>query len=139
MSSEQLPSSTMKSYWIYARRNKGRYQLDNPETSGKWLLFIHRSAIDRAWKKIKQATEEGLLGSASKVSTARPNPNASDSDNHVICVYTYDSDDYDDVSRIRSKLRTLGFTARIPYKTNKATIEGKYVVKGDTRISKYYE
>ena len=41
--------------------------------------------------------------------------------------------------RVRESLRELGFTAPIPYKTDKATLRGKYWIEGHRRISKYYE
>jgi histidyl-tRNA synthetase len=87
----------------------------------------------------KKATEEGLLGKYSKVATAIPNLNAPTPKNTVICVYTYDHDDRKDVMRIRDELRKMGFTSKIPYKADKATLENKYSVKRNTRISTYYE
>jgi len=54
-------------------------------------------------------------------------------------VYTYDSNDREDVMRIRTELRKVGIVSKIPYKTNKATLENKYSIKGDTKISTYYE
>jgi hypothetical protein len=95
--------------------------------------------LDAAWAKIRKATEAGLLGNSSKAATALPNPNAADPTKRVICVYTYDSDDLDDVFRVRQALRHLGFDRPIPYKTDRATLEGRYQVKGYQRISLYYE
>jgi len=79
------------------------------------------------------------LSDCAKVSTACPNSNAQDPDKYVICIYTYDSDDIDDVRRVREKLRDLGITHKIPYKTDNATMEGNYLVRGHKRISKYFE
>ena len=90
------------------------------------------------WEKVKEATENGLLGNHSKVSTARPNPNATDANTKVICVYTYDSDDEEDLMRVRDELEKLGVTWKIPYKTDQKTLEGRYRIRGDTKISKYY-
>ena len=73
------------------------------------------------------------------MSTARPNPNSGGPRKHVICVYTYDSEDKEDVMRVRASLRELGFVTPIAYKTDEATLEGRYEVKGHRRISKYYE
>lgn len=69
----------------------------------------------------------------------RENPNAPNRRTKVVCVYTYDCRDETDLRRIREALRSIGITQRIPYKTDMDTIEGKYVVRGDRRISKYYE
>ena len=132
------PSEVTKVYWIVAGRKKGRYPDPTP-FNGKWLAFAPLEKIDETWAKIKKATEDGLLGSSSKVSTARENPNAPNRRTKVVCVYTYDCRDETDLRRIREALRSIGITQRIPYKTDMDTIEGKYVVRGDRRISKYYE
>jgi len=57
----------------------------------------------------------------------------------VICVYTYDWTDKEDVKRIRQELRDLGITRKIPYKADRETLSGKYAIRGDKRISKYFE
>jgi hypothetical protein len=135
--SDKNPSEVTDVYWIYASRQKGKYP-GSGENSGKWLVFISVDNVDAIWKKIKLATETGLLGGASKVSTAKPNPNATDSNMKVICVYSYDYTDKDDVMRIRQELRKIGIENKIPYKTDNATRQGQYQVKGNTRISVYY-
>ena len=94
-------------------------------------------SVDAVWGKIKTATEEGRLGDSTKVATARPNPIAVDSSKKVICVYTYDWTDKEDVLRIRAELRALGIIYKIPYKSDEDTDKGKYRVAGHTRISKY--
>jgi len=106
--------------------------------NGKWLIFIHVTEIDETWELIKIALNEGLLGKTAKVSTIKQNPNVKDKDTKVICVYTYDSDDEDDVMRIRNEIRKLGFVKKLPYKTDHATVSGKYEVRGHVKISKYY-
>ncbi len=55
----------------------------------------------------------------------------------VIIVYTYNVKDVDDVMRIRKELRELGVIWKIPYKTDRATREGKYEHKGDTKVSTF--
>ena len=62
-----IPSKEKDIYWITAEREKGDYPMPN-KNSGKWLVFEHINKIDEVWEKIKFATEEGLLGYASKVS-----------------------------------------------------------------------
>jgi hypothetical protein len=95
--------------------------------------------VDDVWEKIKRATEEGRLGGRVKVATAKPNPNAVNPDKRVICIYTYDCEDEEDVKRVRQELRKLGITGKIPYKTDKATLRGRYQIRGDKKISKYFE
>ncbi len=132
------PSQVIDKYWIFAFRKKGTYPEDTPN-SGKWLIFVDRKEVDETWEKIKKAVEEGKLGGSAKVSTAKPNPNATDPNTHVICVYTYDWTDREDVKRIREELRKLGITKKIPYKADEDTLKGRYSKTGHKRISKYYE
>lgn len=132
------PSTVTDAYWIYAYRQKGDYP-QRSHDSGKWLVFVPEKEVDEVWEKIRSATQEGKLGQASKVATAKDNPLAGGSTNKVICVYTYDWTDKEDVMRIREELRQLGITNKIPYKADEDTLSGKYRITGHTRISKYYE
>ena len=133
-----VPSREISEYWLYALMKQGKYP-EPTARNGKWLVFASVKSVDGVWEKIKKATEEGGLGDSSKVATARLNPNAVDSSKKVICVYTYDWTDKEDVMRIRTELRALGITWKIPYKSDEDTDKGKYRVAGHTRISKYYE
>lgn len=103
------------------------------------MIFVDRANVDEAWEKVVAALTQARLGDYAKVSTARPSPNAAAPRTHVICVYTYDADDEDDVRRVRNSLRDLGFVKPIAYKTDQATFDGRYQVRGHQRISKYYE
>ncbi len=132
------PSEVSEAYWIGAERKKGVYP-DHTENGGKWLIFVPLTQVDEVWEKIRRATEEGKLGGSAKASTARPNPNARDPNTKVICVYTYDWTDENDVKRVREELRQLGVLSKIPYKADQETYSGKYANRGNTRISKYYE
>ena len=91
------------------------------EHGGKWLILVPRTDVDAVWLRIREALEAGRLGDCAKVSTARPNRNAPDPLMHVICVYTNNSDDVDDVKRVRASLRELKLLDGLRYKTNAAT------------------
>ena len=131
-SREILPSKAKVVWWLYAESNK-KYKTPT-KNSGKWLCFIDKQYIDDAWRQIKDATERGLLGGKSKVSTLR----GLRGEEHVICIYTYDWKDEADVMRVREALRDLGFEKPIPYKTDADTLSGKYSNKGYKNISKYF-
>lgn len=133
---EGKPSEVTEVWWIYARRQVGSYPATTAQ-NGKWLVFIPTEQVDEVWATIKQATEEGKLGSSSKVATAASNHY--DSRERVICVYTYDWTDAEDVRRVRAELRKLGITRKIAYKSDEDTLAGKYQATGHTKISKYYE
>ena len=55
----------------------------------------------------------------------------------LICVYTSDWRDQEDVMRVREALRQLGFTNKLYYKTDDDTYAGVYRFTGHTNISKY--
>ena len=135
---DRRPSKVHDAYWLCAERKFGEYP-EHAERGGKWLIFVPVVAIDEVWARIRDATERGILGGSAKASTARPNPNAADPKARVICVYTYDCTDEKDVMRVRAQLRSLGITAKIPYKADDDTFAGKYSKRGDKRISRYYE
>lgn len=134
-SSRDKPSQFLDDYWIYAH-NPYVHQPETPRI-GKWLIFLHVREVDEKWAVIKQNTVDGLLGICSKVATAHPSPLARTPTSKVICVYTYDSDDVDDVTRVRDRLRVLGWTATLRYKTDQATLSGQYAHSGASNISKY--
>lgn len=136
--SDSRPSEVSEVYWIYAVRRKGKYP-EPTVRSGKWLIFVERENVDEVWFKVKKAVEEGRLGDSAKVSTAKPNPLASDPKKYVICIYTYDWTDEKDVRRIREELRKLSIVKKIPYKSDEDTLSGKYRITGHKGISKYYE
>jgi hypothetical protein len=86
---------------------------------GKWLVFASTAQIDILWHCIATATYFGTLGIAAKVSPR------SDSE-HVICVFTRDYTDVDDVNRVRDGLRRIGVENVIGYKSDIYTHCGIY-------------
>lgn len=132
------PSTVTDVYWLHAFRQTAGYP-ESTNRSGKWLIFVPLSRVDGFWQRIKTATQEGRLGDEAKVATAKSNPNATDHSRKVICVYTYDWKDKEDVMRIREQLRKLGVHWKIPYKADEDTDAGKYSKRGHLRISKYFE
>ncbi len=138
------PSRETETPWLDVHSEEFLQALANGRVSemprsGKWLLFVKRDDVDEVWAKIAAATRGGRLGHAAKVSTAWENPLSTNRGKHVICVYTRDHEDVEDVRRVRAALRELGFVHPIAYKTDDATLEGRYQVKGDKRIAKYWE
>jgi hypothetical protein len=132
------PSEVFDEPWIYAERKIGKYP-EATSNSGKWLIFVYEKNLDLVWEKIKSATENGTLGQESKTSTGRRSSLAPKPGLKVICVYTYDSTDKEDVIRIRKELRMIGIESKIPYKMDDETRKGNYTVSGGKRIARYYE
>lgn len=151
----QTPSEITEGeiHWVWALMSEKefiKHEMDRWETRsieehmkersrvGKWLVFVQPDDVDKIWEKIKKATEDGLLGGTSKVSTAARSKSYSGSKQHVICIYTDDWTDENDVMRVREELRKLGITKKIPYKSDEDTLSGKYAKNGYKNISKYF-
>ena len=96
--------------------------------NGKWLVYRPREQIDEAWLSIAKATFDKTLGNGAKVSTREQ-----DNRRHVICVYTDNYLDLEDVKRVRELLREMGFTDRLCYKPDIYTYLDIY--SGTTRMS----
>lgn len=88
---------------------------------GKWLIYNVEPDIDNTWFLIASATIKGILGMSSKVSTA-----LSRKEQFVICVYTENYLDIDDVMRVRNNLFDLGFHNVLYYKPDLYTLLGIY-------------
>jgi hypothetical protein len=128
------PSSFNQRPWIYADDPKQVGREANPEVVGKWLAFVGEADVDAVWEKVTAATLSGRLGLAAKVATAWPNPLARLS-KRLICVYTYDFTDHEDVARVLVALRDLGFKERLSYKTDVDTLAGRYGSGAATYVS----
>jgi len=109
----------------------------NQRKIGKWLVFVDINEIDSTWQKIKKAVKEGILGIGAKAATAKPNPNASSQNEKVICIYTYNWLDKEDVFRVENALRSIGIKQTLYYKANSDTAGEQYKNRGDKAISKY--
>ena len=114
-----MPSSEPDAFWIMETggdwHGTGR--------TGKWLVFVSWDLVDEMWCRIRRVVRKGKLGLGAKVST-RAHPRASDV--AVICVYTRDADDKDDVMYVRRELVKLGVTWKTPYKMDADTHAGRY-------------
>ena len=78
------PTEVFDDYWIYV--NGPAHCIARGPTLGKWLIFKHISCIDQVWETISQTVVCGELGP--KVSTMKVNPNSSDPNIKLICMYT---------------------------------------------------
>ncbi len=130
------PSKVRNEYWIHTVNSNPPHPWT--ERSGKWLLFVPFQKLDQTWKLIAEETVAGQLGIESKAATAKPNPIAKNSWIKVVCVYTYDLSDVEDVMRVRKRLRTIGFEKKLSYKTDQAT-EQRIYSTGNNRVSLFFE
>jgi hypothetical protein len=130
---DRLPTEVAAHWWIHAYADKGPQPAG--QASGKWLVFVPVRYVDQYWRIVKQAVEDGKLGPAAKVATARPNPDEIDPTRRPIVVYTTDWRDEDDVRRVLRGLRSLGISWRLTYKTDEATMTGVYGRHAGTYVS----
>lgn len=99
-------------------------------TCGKWMLFPEPDEVDEVWAVVARATARGELGVAAKVAPRPEDGVMGDADKRarLICVYTADFGDKQDVGRVLLSLKKLGLvppTGRpIYYKTDAYTYLG---------------
>ena len=128
---KQLPTNTTNVFWIYADYPRYIFQKAEEERlPGKWLLFETKEDINQTWNKIKEATEKGLLGPYSKVSTMKEK--GFDKNTFVICIFTEDFNNSEDVNRIENCIRDLGIQNKLSYKLNRDA--GKYEKDGHSDL-----
>lgn len=115
------PSEDLSCNWHY-KKSPSYNDFESKDAAGKWCIFVTPAEADEAWSKIRNAIESDQLMCA-KVSTALRSMSR---DGHVICVYTRDWADGQDLMRAREVLRSLGFVEELGYKRDIDTRSGKY-------------
>ena len=70
-------------------------------TSGKWMLFPMADDVNRFWSLVATATAAGELGHAAKVAT---DDGSGDVTARLICIYTENFSDTEDVKRVVERL-----------------------------------
>lgn len=76
-------------------------------TSGKWMLFPTVEDVDYVWGTVAKGTAEGSLGTAAKVA-AMENEAEGGGQRRLVCVYTKDFGDAEDVKRVLVGLKGMG-------------------------------
>lgn len=71
--------------------------------SGKWMLFPKLEEVTAVWKKVVDGVINNRLGPTAKVAPDEGKPG-----DRLICIYTKDFRDEDDVSRVLLELETMG-------------------------------
>jgi hypothetical protein len=115
------PSEDLSRSWHY-KKSPSYNDFASVAAAGKWCIFVSPAEVDEQWSKIRDAIENDRLMCA-KVSTALRSMGR---DGHVICVYTRDWADTQDIMRARDVLRSLGFVKELGYKRDIDTRSGKY-------------
>jgi hypothetical protein len=132
--------------WVLTSRDDGITQHDfDPLVVGKWLFYINchhtpqctpaQCPAALAWSSVAEATRAGRLGISVKMSTDR---NLNNRGTHVICVYTEDWLNSEDVLRVADQIDSLNLTTdTLYYKPDLLTLSGRYHETGPTSIYRY--
>ena len=78
-------------------------------TCGKWMLFPSSPDLPRYWRVVAEAVSQSKLGPVAKVGTYDA---YNGKDETLICVYTYNFADLDDVRRVLDELVELDLCAK---------------------------
>ncbi len=89
-------------------------------TSGKWMLFPSPDHVNSSWSLVATATANDELGIAAKVAAYDGDDDPSKA--RLICVYTENFEDKEDVKRVLERIYAMGLCNR-----NGAIAEGKAI------------
>lgn len=70
----------------------------------QWMLFVEPTLVNEVWERVAQATVRNELGIAAKVAPREERGSARE---RLVCIYTYDFRDRDDIARVLHRLRQL--------------------------------
>jgi hypothetical protein len=71
----------------------------------QWMIFCSTEEVNDLWGVIAHATANNELGIAAKVALF---DEGDDRKPRLLCIYTQDFNDVEDVARVAQKLRSLG-------------------------------
>lgn len=77
-------------------------------TTGKWMIFPGPEEVNEVWHVVAKATANNQLGISSKVAP----DSGDDRKGRLVCIYTEDFRDMDDVRRVLLKLKDLGLVLK---------------------------
>jgi hypothetical protein len=83
---------------------------------GKWLWFVDPASVNPTFLSVAESLQTGKLGGSAKVAT-KPMGGR-----HVICIYTENFMDAEDVLRVGREVRRLGASNTISYKPDVFTL-----------------
>lgn len=128
------PTSVTDRFWVCCR-HPIRDLLD--ESYGKWLVFKPKASgeLDEIWHIIRHCVEakefgDGCTGAKCSTSLEEPGIAPPGSPNGVVCVYTT-KEAIDEVGL--QLIQKVKMTIR--YKTDEATLSGKYAFKGHGKVT----
>ena len=94
-------------------------------STGKWCIFRDADNVDALWEKVQRGVRQGQFAAALVSSAAQA---ASREGRHVICAFTWNWADREDVMRAWQALRDMGVTEELGYKRDIETMKNVYGV-----------
>lgn len=82
-------------------------------TTGKWMLFPESRIVNSVWKVVADNTASGELGICAKVATGSEDMNGKTKQESLICVYTKNFSDGEDVRRVVRQMEILDLVPKI--------------------------
>lgn len=107
--------------------------------SGKWLIFLNAEQESGMWNEICESLSHGELAKYSYQVKMALSPRFNDKikeNRKVVCIYTIDFNDKEQVKGCLKVLRSLGFNDVMYYKTDNQTRSGLY--RGGSQKSYIY-
>jgi hypothetical protein len=116
----RLPSNPdLPFIWLHSQPEGRRFF--STDKSGKWCLHFTVETVDDAWTRIDALVADGKLRAA-MASTLRGSQ-LRGFDTLVICVFTEDWTDRDEVTRVRKLLLEARFLTSMGYKRDVDTVQ----------------
>lgn len=116
----RVPSNPdLRFYWLNAEREDAPFY--STQKSGKWCLSFALEEVDAAWARIDALVAAGKVCAA--IASTVWGSRTRGFDTLVICVFTENWEDKDDVRRVRQLLLEEGFTASMGYKRDIDTVQ----------------
>ncbi|XP_023340870.1 uncharacterized protein LOC111710907 isoform X3 [Eurytemora carolleeae] len=122
-----------REYWKYMPNKNQNSLVDVARrfkvTLGKWMVQVPSEKVDEVWGLIATAIFNEDFGSAvlsAKVSPKGDENSVEDPNMHVICVYTSDFTNMEEVVKVENVLRNLGIRRDLNYKPDLYTSLGIY-------------
>jgi hypothetical protein len=134
-------------HWVWAASTNQPDDID-PLLVGKWLIYLSCTHVGYCWPRVRDATEEGTLGIAAKVSTdwgkghdlvGMIAEGIGGWRDHVICIYTLDWQNREDVARVGSRLAEIDAvrTQTLHYKPDAFTYSGTWAGNAPGEVAIY--
>ena len=85
---------------------------DHHITAGKWMLFPRPQDVDTVWATVAKAVASDQLGMSAKVAPDSEGKGKEGKRARLICIYTEDFSDKEEIKKVLGRLNALGLVPR---------------------------